>query len=102
MSEIPKRIAYCAPGRESLVALILAYHDVDFDTVRGSAVMHGRDDIIIASHDPAIDEFGAAVEALKDLAATTERSSESVRRYIREYYAPPPLTGNSFRMLSGI
>jgi hypothetical protein len=102
MTELPKRIAYCAPGRESLVALILAYHDVDFDTVRGSAIMAGRDDIIIASHDPVIDELDAQVTALRELRDKTEGSTESVRRFFRDYAANPPPAGSSFRILSGI
>ena len=101
--EALKRIAYCAPGRETLVALILAYHDVDFETVKGSPVLAGSDDIIIASHDPVIDEFDLAAGAMSDLAKQAGRSAESVRRFVREYAAPGPvLTGSSFRMLSGI
>ena len=51
MTGLPKKVAYCAPGRETLTALLLAYQDVDFDEVRASAMMAGRTDAILVDNE---------------------------------------------------
>jgi hypothetical protein len=48
MPELPQKIAFCAPGRESLTAIMLSWREVDYDEVRSTPVMEGRDDVILA------------------------------------------------------
>lgn len=92
--------AYCAPGRESVTAILLAYQDIEFDGVRASVMMAGREDIILIDDEAVNRPFARARDALYELERTADKSDDAVRAYFRNYVPDIPLTGNSFRMLS--
>ena len=75
MTGLPKKVAYCAPGRETLTALLLAYQDVDFDEVRASAMMAGRTDAILVDNEAIEVVFAATADAFTDLGRSASRSA---------------------------
>lgn len=79
-----KKIAYCAPGRETISALSLAWKEVDFDEIRASPAMEGRKDIILVDH--------GAIDTKLDISLRTEL-------HLRPR---PPRLPDTFRLLNGI
>jgi hypothetical protein len=50
--EPPRRVAYCAPGREAVTALILALRGEQVDEVTASRILAGADYAVVVTDTP--------------------------------------------------